>query len=213
MLELVELIQLTLHERVPFHSLIKFDLLLVYLCGYSVDVCLPVFAEVHNLALVFFRLCRGCFAFFDILRSHGFLVGNDKRSDSLRLEGEGGVAYVLGLLEQCSSIDQLVANADPFLSLADFFLEVSLRPEIGYRSLLEGDRHVLLDACIRLLPEILGEFHEIDVLDRGLALSRHVEPVRQVFDSNKYFVATERMHPIGQLIRLADVLRSLKLNQ
>jgi len=194
------------------HGLIRFCLFVLRLSGYSVDIG-TVFAKVYNLALVYFLLCRGCFAFFDIFRSHSFLVRNDKGTDSLRFEGEGCVANVLGLLEQCSAIDELVANANPLIPLADFFLEVGLRPKIGYSSLLEGDSHVLLSPWIRLLPEVLGEFHEVDVLDRGVVLLAHVEPVRQVFDSDKYFVATERMHPIGQLVWLADVFRGLKLNQ
>ena len=97
--------------------------------------------------------------------------------------------------------------------MVDIVLEFALRCEISDGSLLKVNRNILIDARIRLLPEILRKLDQINILDRRAFFRTNVKPVRQVLNPHKNLVPLNWMHPVRQLIHLAITLAGLQLNE
>jgi len=93
--------------------------------------------------------------------------------------------------------------------MVDVILKLGLRCKIGDGPLLKTNRNILFNPWIRLLPEVLGELHQVDVLNLCAVLRTHIKPVRQVLYPDENLIAFSRMHPVRQLVLLAGILDGL----
>lgn len=93
--------------------------------------------------------------------------------------------------------------------MVDVVLKIGLRCKIGDGPLLKTNRNILFNPWIRLLPEVLSELHQVDVLNLCAVLRTHIKPVRQVLYPDENLIAFNRMHPVRQVVLLAGILDGL----